>query len=138
MRLSSLALTSMALVLGACSAGDTDAVSTMQAYVAAYNSGDIDEIMAFFSEESLIIGHPYPVDAEGLDGIRELHLNDRRAAAEEDPYTISEIEVEGDTVKWNQTWVSSTGREYCHEGQSAVVQNGKILSWDWSSGSDCA
>lgn len=82
------ALTSVALVIGACAEGDSDPASTMSAYVAAYNS---DDIMVFFSEDSAITGHPYPVEARGLDGIRELHIADRQAAAVEDPYTISNL-----------------------------------------------
>lgn len=109
----------------------------MNAFVTAYNSGNIDEMMVFFSEESVITGHPFPVKAEGIDGIRDLHIEDRRTAAAADPYTISNIEVIDDTVTWDQIWVSSTGQEFCHQGQSAVVTDGKILSWDWSSGSDC-
>jgi hypothetical protein len=74
----------------------------MLAHVAAYNSGDIDEIMVFFSEESAITGHPYPVEARGLDGIRQLHVSDRQAAAVEDPYTILNLVVADDTVTWDQ------------------------------------
>lgn len=137
MRRSFPLLTSMTLMMGACGGGDGDPASTMNAYVTAYNSGDLDEIMVFFSEESAITGHPYLVKSESLDGIRELHVEDRQTAAATDPYTISNIEVDGDTVTWDQVWVSSAGQEFCHEGQSAVVTDGKILSWDWSSGSDC-
>jgi ketosteroid isomerase-like protein len=110
----------------------------MSAYVTAYNAGDIDEVMSFFSADSVITGHPYPVQAKGLDGIRELHIADREAAAAEDPYEISDLEFVGDTATWNQTWLSSTGQEFCHEGQTAVIRDGLILSWDWSSGSNCA
>jgi hypothetical protein len=127
----------MALLIGACAEGDTDPASTMTAYVTAYNSGDIDEIMTFFSDESAITGHPYYVEATGLDGIRELHIVDRQEAAVEDPYMISNLEVADDTVTWNQIWVSNTGQEYCHEGQSAVVKDGTILFWDLSSGFHC-
>lgn len=133
-----LALTFVAMLICGCADGGTDPASTMSAYVTAYNSGDIDEVMVFFSEDSVITGHPYPVEARGLEGIRELHIADRQAAAAEDPYMISNVEAVGDTVTWNQTWLSSTGQEYCHESQSAVVRDGVILSWDWSSGSDCA
>ena len=127
----------VALLLTGCAAPEADAADTMSAYVAAYNSGDIDEIMVFFSEESIITGHPYPVEGKGLDGIRELHIADRQAAAADEPYMISNVEVVGDTVTWDQTWLSSSGQEYCHEGQAAVVIEGIILTWDWSSGSNC-
>lgn len=60
-----LAVLATAVALPACST-DTDAAdrspdapaATIEAYVEAYNAGDIDGVMALFSEESEVIGSP--------------------------------------------------------------------------------
>ena len=59
MRRSLMAVILMALVLGVCGGDDGDPASTLEGYTAAYNAGDIDELMTFFSEESVMTGHPF-------------------------------------------------------------------------------
>lgn len=107
-------------------------------YIAAYNSGDIDGVMALFSEESVITGHPFSASSTGLAEIRALHGRDMAIAASENAYTISNVEVTGDTVTWDHVWTNSEGNDFCQFGQSAVVEEGIILSWTWpSGGGDC-
>ena len=60
LRWSLLLLTSIAVMVAACGGANSDPASTMNAYVTAYNSGDLDEIMVFFAEESVVTGHPCP------------------------------------------------------------------------------
>jgi ketosteroid isomerase-like protein len=114
--------------------------ATIASYVAAYNSGDIDAVMALFTEESTVMGHPMS-NASGLTAIRRVQVQDMDAAADTDAYSISTVEVTGDTVTWNQVWTRSDGRQFCQTGQSAEVEDDTFVSWTWppptSSGSKC-
>ena len=109
---------------------------TLEAYIVAYNGGDIEEVMTFFTEESTITGHPYGINNPSL--IRSMQRRDLVSAADENAYTISNVEVSGNTVTWDHLWVSSAGQEYCQFGQKAVIEDGIILSWTWPDGDfDC-
>ena len=63
-----------------------------------YNAGDIDEVMTFSSEQSVVTGHPFAAFTTGLAQIRAVQVQDIAAAASENAYTISNVEVTGDTV----------------------------------------
>lgn len=120
-----------------------DPTPVIEGYIAAYNGGDIDDVMAHFSEDSVITGHPYDLSravasSTGLAEILALHVEDMSAAASENAYTISDVEVAGTTVTWDHVWINDQGREFCKFGQSAVVEDGIILSWTWAGGGfDC-
>ena len=117
-------------------AGD-DPASVIQAYTAAYNAGDIDAVMALFSEESVVTGHPFAAESAGLTAIRVVQVADIAAAAAENAYTISNVEVTGDTVTWDHVWTRNNTQQFCVQGHRAVIQDGKILSWVWP-GPGCA
>ncbi len=104
---------------------------TISAYVTAYNAHDIDAVMAFFTEESVVTDHPFAVEAAGLSSIRILHSQDIRSAAESNAYRISNVEVTGDTVTWDHVWTNDQGEKYCKQGQSAIIEDGTILVWTW-------
>ncbi len=109
---------------------------TIEAYIAAYNAHDIDAVMAFFTDESVVTGHPFSTTSSGTSSIRTLHVTDLSAAAAETAYTISNVEVTGDTVTWDHVWVNNKGEEFCQQGQRAVVKDGTIVSWTWPPGDD--
>ena len=134
MRRSLMAVILMALVLGACGGDDADPASTIEAFVVEYNAGNIAAVMALFSEESVITGHPFDASSTGLAEILALHVEDMSAAASENAYTISNVEVSDSTVTWDHLWVNNGGEEYCQVGQSAVVEDGIILTWTWPDG----
>lgn len=115
---------------------DRTPTETIEAYIAAYNAHKVDAVMALFAEESVVIGHPFSAEAVGLSSIRALHLIDLSAARADNAYAISNVEVADDTVTWDHTWVNAGGTEYCRQGNRAVVEDGKILSWTWSSNDD--
>jgi hypothetical protein len=110
-----------------------DPAEVLNQYIAAYNSGDIDAIMAAYTEDSVLYGYS---DSEiaGLTALRTMWTDDRAHAASTDPWSISNVEVDGDTVTWDQVWVGNEGESACMEGQSAVIKDGKILTWTWPSG----
>jgi hypothetical protein len=133
-----MAVILMALILGACGGDDADPASTIEAFVVEYNAGNIDAVMALFSEESVITGHPFDASSTGLAEILALHVGDMGAAASENAYMISNVEVTGTTVTWDHVWINNQGGEFCKFGQSAVVEEGIILSWTWPGGGfDC-
>lgn len=138
MKRSLLALSLVALILAACGGSDADPAATIEAYVTAYNAGDIDAVMALFSEESVITGHPFRAEAAGLAAIRGLKAEEFDIKATDNAYTISNVEVASNTVTWDHVWINEDGEQYCYQGQRAVVEDGKILSWTWpGTDSDC-
>ncbi len=123
-------ITVIVLIVAACGSSDDDPAAVLADYAAAYNAGDIDAVMVLFSEESVITGVPF-FESAGLTAIRAVQVQDINAAAEEDAYSFSNVEVSGNTVTWDQVWVNKAGEGFCLEGQSVVIKDGKILSWTW-------
>lgn len=138
-RLLAALVVAIALTAMGCSSDSDDPAEVIEQYVVAYNSGDIDAVMAVFTEDSVVYGHPFSPQSAGLAAIRSVQIDDIAAGATTNAYTISNVEVNGDTVTWDHVWVSDSGDEFCQEGQRAVVQDGYILTWTWPSGSsaDC-
>ncbi len=106
--------------------------AVIQAYIAAYNAGDIDGVMALFTEESEVTGQFfYDASSVGLEEIRGVLLFDMYYSAEVDAYEIFNIEVSDNIVMWDHVWTASNGVDFCAEGHSAVIEDGKILAWTW-------
>ena len=133
------AVVAMVLLLGACGGDDdADPAAAIRDYAAAYNSGDVDAVMELFTDESVVNGHPFASRSEGLSAIRAVQVDDLAAAATENAYSFSAVEVSDDTVTWNSEWTSDDGGLFCQVGHTAVVKDGKIRTWTWpSSGGDC-
>ena len=130
--------TSIALILGACGGDDADPAATVEGYIAAYNAREIEGVMTFFTENSVVTGHPFAAASTGLDQIRAVQQEDINSSADENAYTISNVEVSGDTVTWDHVWVSDEGSEFCKFGHEAVVADGKFVTWTWPGGGfDC-
>lgn len=123
-----------AVMLVACGGNETDPASVIEGYIAAYNSGDIDGVMAVFTDQSVVTGHPTQPRIEGLNAIRSNQLDDIRFAAEQNAYTISNVEVSGDTVSWDHVWTSGDGQQFCKNGHLAQIEGDKILTWTWPGG----
>ncbi len=117
----------------------TDPASTLDAYIAAYNDKDIDAVMELFTEESVVAGHPYSTTGSetGLEAIRSFQRIDMAAAADEDAYTISNVEVTGNTVTWDHVWFDDQGQRFCKSGMSATVENGKFVLFSFPEGFGC-
>ena len=122
---------------------DTSATheEVIETYRTAYNAGDIDAVMALFTEDSVLIDHPTALfggvgdggnSLTGLVEIREANDVDRGTAAEIDAYEFLNVEDEGDTISWDHTWEGLNGAEWCGEGHSAVIAEGKFVSWNYA------
>jgi hypothetical protein len=127
-------LASTALIFAACGSDDADPAGVIEDMTAAYNAGDIDAVMALFSEESVVTGHPFEARSVGLSAIRAVQVEDRNSAATDNPYIISNVEATGDTVTWDHVWTRDDGGQSCKQGHTAVIQDGKILTWVWPGG----
>ena len=119
------------LAVAACGGDAVDPAAVIEDYAAAYNAGDIDAVMALFSEESVVRGHPFATESTGLDAIRTVQIADIAAAASVDAYAISNVQVAGDTVTWDHVWENGEGSFFCQQGHTAVVEDGAIKSWTW-------
>ena len=117
------------LLIGACSADGADPGETVQAYIDGYNDRDIDAVMAVFATDAVITNHPFALVTEGAAAIRELQIQDIEAAGGDNAYVVSDLEVSGDSVVWNHTWNNTC----VGTGNEAIVESGKIVSWDFAS-----
>lgn len=131
-----VALISAAVILSACAGDDgreDDPGAVIESYIQVYNDGDFDAVMKHFIEESTITGHPTDFDPVATDiySIRTLHKQDLSFGEQ---YTISNVEADGHTVTWNSIW----GEDGCVKGHSAVIEDGKILSWIWGEFVECS
>jgi len=113
--------------------GAGDSGATIESYISAYNEGDLDAVMTHFTQESVIVGHPTDFDpqADDIYQIERLHKEDLRY---DQMYVISNVVINGDTVTWDSVW----GDDGCVKGQTAVVQDGIILTWTWGEFVDCS
>lgn len=103
----------------------------IESHFAAYNAMDVASMMAFYSEDSVITGHPIEAYQAGLVTIERVARVDMLVAAEFNAYIISNLEVSGDIATWDHMWTDSQGFFFCMQGHTAVVRNGVILSWTW-------
>jgi ketosteroid isomerase-like protein len=100
---------------------------------------DLDAAVALFAEDAVISISPPPSPAggtyEGLDAIRNKL---RQARANMESMELTDLEVEGDTVTFNDSVVQRS----CFAGPRCVmdttghvieVRDGEIVSWDFGS-----
>lgn len=116
--------------------------AAVEGYYEASNSHDLNAIMEFFSEESKIVGHPADsptrgTPLRGLATIRSVLEVQLGFAVPVNPFTISNVEVSGDTVTWDSRFSNKNGNRFCAEGHSAIVGGGKILFWTHAALQSC-
>jgi uncharacterized protein (TIGR02246 family) len=122
-------------VVTACNSTQSDPAATIEAYVAAYNAADVDAIVELFDENAVITNHPGGTFT-GTEQIRSLHEGGGADGADGTvAYTISNIEVSGNTVTWDHVWSGEEDNgepfQSCVEGHTATVEDGQIVSWTW-------
>ena len=135
-----------ASLLGACGSDEADPpAAALEAYGAAFNAGDLDGVMALFSEESVVVDHWRAADSPLLDGeavglfyIETLVGTDLveavppdAEAVPENALRISNVEVSGDTVTWDEVYTSGIGFRICSDRVTAVIEDGKIMTWTY-------
>lgn len=113
----------------------TDGTATLLRYIAADNARDVDAVMTFFTEESVITGAPRAGIAIGTPDVLAT-LADIRTWQVESLAGRTEflnVQVDGAVVRFDHIWtpVDTPATPWCGQGHTAVVEDGKILSWNW-------
>jgi len=113
----------------------------LEAYREAYNAADIDELMSLFDADSIVTNHPAALyqgvgsgngTLSGLVEIREANELDRGNAAEVGAYEFTNVKITGDTITWDHTWLGANGAEWCGAGHSAVMSDGRFVTWTYA------
>lgn len=110
-------------------AAGSAAAEVIEDYRLAYNSGDIELVMALFSDDSVVTNHPFATRSAGLAEIRSLQLRDLSVAAPTDAYHLFNFDVSDDSVTWDHEFTDSRGERWCGRGHTAIIATGKIESW---------
>jgi len=123
--------------LGLASCGDDDAgdpEAALNAYADGINANSVDDVMAAFAEDSLLIDHPLnPGQLSGKAAVRRGVADTVTSSrVDPDPYSISDVGVDGDTVSWSYVWVNDEGQEFCAAGNEIDVNDeGLIVELRW-------
>ena len=95
------------LTVVGCGSGSGEPADAVNGYVKAHSSGDIDAVMVFYTEDS--VGdrpHLFAPKTTGLKQIRIVQIQDMGNKASEDAYSISNVQVTGNTVTWDHLWTN--------------------------------
>ena len=127
------------LVLAGCGDDDADQGADpeagLNAWVDGINANSVDDVMNAFAEDSRLIDHPsHPGELNGKAeirrGVTDTVTNSR---VDPDPYSISDVAVDGATLSWSYVWVRDTGQEFCAAGNELDVNDqGLIVELRWS------
>ena len=128
----------MAVLAAACgsdgddSSGDPEAA--LDAYADGINANSVDQTMEAFADDAVMVEHPLnPGELNGKDEIRRgVSQTVNFSRVDPDPYTVSAVEVDGETVSWSYVWVNESGRESCAAGNEIDVNDdGLIVELRW-------
>jgi ketosteroid isomerase-like protein len=132
---------SMVLMLGACGGVDSDPAALLADYADTRNSGDVDGVMAFYTEDAVVENHPLDDDgvAIGVDEIRALEEEVPAIQGTGDGIEYIDMVVSGSTVTFNHRFfygsdgTASGGSAGCAGGRDdeARVEDGKITWVAW-------
>jgi hypothetical protein len=134
------------LVVAACSDDDDaeqgDPEAALNIYVAGINAHSVDDAMAAFAEDARMIDHPlHPGELNGKQAIKVgVSETVNFSRVDPDPYAISDVVAEGDTVSWSYVWFNESDQEFCSDGNELNVNSdGLIVEYRWpeDSGEDC-
>ena len=138
-------------LLGACGSDEADPAAAIEAYGEAFNAGDLDAVMALFSEASVVVDHwraadspfraaspllagealgPFFIESLGGADLVEAVPPDAEAVPE-NALRISNVEVSGNTVTWDEVYTSGVGFRICSDGVTAVIEDGTIMTWTY-------
>jgi hypothetical protein len=143
LRKSLVGFAALALVAAACSDDDdkqSDPETALNTYANGINAASVDDAMAAFAEDSRMIGRPlHPRELNGKEEIR-LGVSEtvNFARADPDPYIISDVVTEDDTVSWSYVWFNNDGEQFCSNGNEIDANtDGLIVDLRWGQNEDC-
>ena len=139
MKIRSLIVVVMAIgfVVAGCSSSSDDPASVLADYAETRISGDVDAVMAFYTTDAVVKGHPLDNDdvATGIDEIRVLQeqIPARQGSAAGIEYL--DVVVSGSTVTFSHAFRWGGGG--CSGGidNAATVEDGKIVGYVWGTDS---
>ena len=112
----------------------SDPEAALDAYADGINARSVDDVMAAFAEEARLIDHPLnPGEWNGKTEIRRgVTQTVNRAREDPDPYSISDVVADGDTVSWSYGWINAQDQESCAAGNEIDVNDeGLIVELRW-------
>ena len=133
------------LVLAGCSDDDSgdaagsDPAAVLAAYQEARNSGDMDALMAFYSDDAVVTNAPFdsistgedePV-ATGVDEIRALESERPSFQRPEDATEFINVQVSGNRVTFDQTFFNDEEECFGDSGNEVTIEDGKITLYAW-------
>jgi len=131
----------IALTAAACSSPSSsseDPAAVLAAYEDARNADDVDALIALYADDAVVIGHPLDGDgiAEGVTEIRTLESRGPAIRGENGFTQYSAIEVSGNTVTFNQKFVTGVGSCFSDSGNEITVVDDKITLYEWGDDED--
>lgn len=114
--------------------GQADPGAALDAYADGVNARSVDDVMAAFAEDARLIDHPLnPGELNGKAEVRRgVTQSVTFARVDPDPYSISDVVVDGDTVSWSYVWINDEGQEFCAAGNEIDVNDeGLIVELRW-------
>ena len=116
-----------------------DPEAALTAYAEARTAGDIDALVALFAEDAVIVGHPF-APGEEID-LAVFESLERNLANSQASTELSNIEADGNSATFTQTFVSPGFGCYATDGHQVTMADGKItrfvLNLDGSDPPNC-
>ncbi len=124
---------SVALILGACGGDDADPAAVLADYQNARNSGDVDAVMAFYTEDAVVENHPRDSDgvANGVLEIRGFEAQVPGIQGSTGGIEYTDKVVSGNTVTFNRKFFNAEGDCFGGVGDVVTVEDDKIIRHVW-------
>lgn len=135
--MSMFALVALALVLGGCGGESTgggdpiDPVSVVASFNEAFNDQDLIAAMEFFANDAVMTGHPFQARAEGIAELTRVMREDMANAASTNSTKFLNFSVNGGAVTFDHIYHDSRGECFSGSGYQIVVEEGRIVRYDW-------
>ena len=122
-----------ALLLGACGGDESDPAAVLSNYLEVWNAEDGQAVMVFYAEDAVVENHPTAdrVKATGTSEILviEASLDGFQGSAGTMEYV--NMEVSGDTVTFDNIFISGDGSCFSSGGSEATIENDLIVLVVW-------
>ena len=84
----------------------------------------------------MITGHP--LDDDETADVAELRTLETRGVTFSDPSEFLNVEVDGNTVTFDQLFTNNTGNCFLTVGDQVTVEDGKIIEYAWATSAEVA
>ena len=127
-----VAVISVMLVTAACG-GEASPAEVLADFEEARNSGDIDAVMALYTEDAVVENHPAADNgiSTGVAEIRVLELSALRIQGSTGSIEFIDSVVSGNTVTFKERFHNPAGECFSGGGNEVTVEDGKITRFVW-------